>query len=308
MLELNSVSKRYGPLIAVDNLSLTINDGQIVGLLGVNGAGKSTTLNMLTGCIAPGAGSVIVDGYDMISNHRDAKRNIGYLPEVVPLYDEMTVEGYLQFVCKLKEISKSSIASHINELCETVGITQIRKRVIANLSKGLRQRVGIAQAICGNPKYIILDEPTIGLDPLQIIEFRKMILSLAKEHTIIISSHVLSELQMLCNRFVIIHHGRKVYDTEEQSDSGETRTVFLRAKITRNAFLSIEKGLHGIIHSSVSDTGNDDQTCSVKITVKKDNRQFEEELFKALYKMNAVIYELKPCSESLEDIFVQLTR
>jgi ABC-type multidrug transport system, ATPase component len=193
MLQLEHVSKNYGSIRAVDDLNFAIKDRQVVGLLGMNGAGKSTTLNMITGCTAPSSGNILINGHNIIDDHRDAKREFGYLPEIVPLYDEMTVEEYLRFVCELKEIVSKYISKHICDICETVGIRDIMKRPVINLSKGLRQRVGIAQALCGNPPVIILDEPTIGLDPVQTISFRRMIRTLSQEHTIIISSHILSE-------------------------------------------------------------------------------------------------------------------
>ncbi|MBO2516788.1 MAG: ABC transporter, partial [Clostridiales bacterium] len=183
MLQLEHVSKNYGSIRAVDDLNFAIKDRQVVGLLGMNGAGKSTTLNMITGCTAPSSGNILINGHNIIDDHRDAKREFGYLPEIVPLYDEMTVEEYLRFVCELKEIVSKYISKHICDICETVGIRDIMKRPVINLSKGLRQRVGIAQALCGNPPVIILDEPTIGLDPVQTISFRRMIRTLSQEHT-----------------------------------------------------------------------------------------------------------------------------
>lgn len=305
MLILDHVSKRYGSLIAVDDLSLAVEKGQVVGLLGMNGAGKSTTLNMITGCIAPSSGMISINGHDIIGDHREAKRSIGYLPETVPLYDEMTVEGYLRFVCKLKEIRKEYISSHINELCEMVGITSIRKRVIANLSKGLRQRVGIAQSLCGDPELIILDEPAIGLDPLQMIEFRKLIFSLSKSHTIIISSHILSEIQEVCNRIIILHHGKNVYDSFDSVNS-ETRTISVCAKISHEKFHSALAGILDVIRFEISETEDKMRTVA-HITVNRTNDSIEEELFRALYKEKAPIYDMRPFDRDLEEIFVNLT-
>lgn len=307
MLILDHVSKRYGSVTAVDDLSLSVEKGQVVGLLGKNGAGKSTTLNMITGCTAPDSGTISIDGYDIIADHRDAKRCIGYMPEIVPLYDEMTVEAYLRYVCKLKEIRKNCIESHIEEIYELLGLADIRKRIIANLSKGLRQRVGIAQSLCGNPDILIMDEPTIGLDPVQMIEFRNLINSLSNDHTIIISSHILSEIQEICNRSVILHHGKKVYDSKEADSETETRTVSVCARISCAGFVSLIDELHDILSSEVTEEKNRGLSRAV-ITVDKNNNILEQELFAALSKADAPIYELVSSTDRLEDKFVLLTK
>lgn len=205
MIELRHVTKRYGAVEALHDVSFRAPEGQIVGLLGQNGAGKSTTLNILTGYLPPTSGQVLVDGMDLLQNARECKRLIGYLPEKPPLYDEMTVRSYLRFVCELKEVQKSAIAAHVEDIIRTCGLSEVAHRLIGHLSKGYRQRVGVAQSLCGNPKVLVLDEPTVGLDPRQVVEIRALIADLGKTHTVIFSSHLLSEIQQLCQRVLILN-------------------------------------------------------------------------------------------------------
>ncbi len=210
MIALERVSKRYGSLYAVRDLTFQIDSGEIAGLLGRNGAGKTTTLNIITGYTAPTEGDVSVGGHDLLLEPRKAKRLIGYLPEKPPLYDEMSVGDYLAFVCRLREVSEKAIKKHIGEIAERTGISAEQNRLIGNLSKGFRQRVGMAGALCGNPQVLILDEPTVGLDPKQVVEMRELIRSLGAEHTILISSHILSEIQAICDKVIILSGGRLV--------------------------------------------------------------------------------------------------
>ena len=231
MIELRGVTKRYGAVEAVSNLSFRAPRGQLVGLLGQNGAGKTTTLNILTGYLPPTAGQVLVDGVDMLAQPRACKRRIGYLPERPPLYDEMTVADYLRFVCELREVARRDIRRHIDDILQICGLTEVRGRVIGHLSKGFRQRVGVAQALCGNPPVLVLDEPTVGLDPRQVVEIRELMRELGKEHTVLFSSHLLSEIQQLCQRVIILHRGKLIReaDMRELTDTGDT--VRLRVSI-----------------------------------------------------------------------------
>ncbi len=231
MIELKHVTKRYGAVEALHDVSFRAPEGQIVGLLGQNGAGKSTTLNILTGYLPPTSGQVLVDGMDLLQNARECKRLIGYLPEKPPLYDEMTVRAYLRFVCELKEVQKSAIAAHVEDIIRTCGLSEVAHRLIGHLSKGYRQRVGVAQSLCGNPKVLVLDEPTVGLDPRQVVEIRALIADLGKTHTVIFSSHLLSEIQQLCQRVLILNRGHLEYeaDMQELAETGET--LRLRASI-----------------------------------------------------------------------------
>lgn len=218
MIEVKELTKYYGDHPAVDHISFTVKEGEILGFLGPNGAGKSTTMNMLTGYLSASSGEIFVNGMDMSENPREVKRCIGYLPELPPLYVDMTVNEYLKFMYRLKKVSgKENRETHIAGICEQVKLTEVRGRLIRNLSKGYRQRVGIAQAMLGNPQILILDEPTVGLDPNQMVEIRTLIRSLGKGHTVIFSSHILQEIQAVCSRILIINEGKLVADDTEEN-------------------------------------------------------------------------------------------
>ena len=211
MIEVKNLTKQYGSNLALNHISFSLEEGTILGFLGPNGAGKSTTMNIITGYISPTEGSITVDGFDTLENPLEAKKRIGYLPEIPPLYTDMTVKEYLNFMYDLKKV-KLPRKEHIEEICSLVKIDDVYHRLIANLSKGYRQRVGIAQALLGNPPVLILDEPTVGLDPKQIIEIRNLIKGLGRKHTVILSSHILSEVQAVCERVIVINRGSIVAD------------------------------------------------------------------------------------------------
>jgi len=231
MIEVKQITKRYGAVAAVDGLSFRAPQGQIVGLLGQNGAGKTTTLNILTGYMPPTSGQVLVDGMDMLTQSRECKRRIGYLPEKPPLYDEMTVHSYLSFVCELKEVQRRAVRDHVAQIMNTCGLTEVRGRLIGHLSKGYRQRVGIAQALCGDPPVLVLDEPTVGLDPRQVVEIRQLIRQLGQKHTVIFSSHMLPEIQQLCQRVIILHKGKLVQEADMTALTDAGDALRLRASI-----------------------------------------------------------------------------
>lgn len=210
MIEVKGISKQYGSKIALDNVSFSVKKGEIIGLLGRNGAGKTTTMNIITGYLSSDAGEVRIGDYDILEQPEKAKRSIGYLPEHPPVYPEMTVYSYLVFACKLMRVPKKEIPSHLEEILNRVNIMDVKDRLIGNLSKGYQQRVGLAKALCGNPDIIILDEPTVGLDPNQIVEIRKTIKELGKTHTVILSSHILNEISDICTSVIILSRGKLV--------------------------------------------------------------------------------------------------
>ena len=307
--------KKYGDHTAVDHLSFHVDKGQIYGFLGPNGAGKSTTMNMITGYIASTEGTVVIDGHDILEEPEEAKKCIGYLPEMPPLYFDMTVLEYLKFVAELKKIPKDQRKKQILEVMNLVKITDMQNRLIKNLSKGYRQRVGLAQAVLGYPPIIILDEPTVGLDPKQIIEIRDLIKSLGKKHTVILSSHILSEVIVtlsvrtlrVCDYVMIIAKGQLVAsDTPENLSKLMlgSNTVTCTVHGTRKQLVPALNALDAK-EIQYENTPNEEQ-IKVKITTEKD-KDIREELFYALAKANCPILELTSSSMSLEDVFLELT-
>jgi len=232
MIQVENLTKRYGDKTALDDISFSVGAGEVVGLLGLNGAGKTTTMNILTGYISATSGSVTIGGFDITSESSKAKQLIGYLPELPAFYPEIRVNEHLDFICGIKGVyrDKKERAEHIDDICERVGISDVKRRMVRNLSKGYRQRVGFAQALVGNPKVIILDEPTAGLDPSQIVDIRGLIKECGNNSTVIVSSHILSEIQAVCNRVIIINEGKLVADdsSERLTDGGSLEEVFLR--------------------------------------------------------------------------------
>ena len=227
MLELEGVTKKYGPLTALRGVSFHVGKNETVGLLGRNGAGKTTLLNLVTGYLPPTAGKIRIGGKDLQEDPAACKRMIGYLPERPPLYDEMTVTGYLRFVCELREVKKQAIRPHVDEIIALCGLTEVKSRLLGHLSRGYRQRAGIAQALCGAPELLILDEPTVGLDPKQTVEIRELIRTLSREHTVIFSSHILSEVQQACSRVIILDEGRLVTDYDARKPQSDVISLRL---------------------------------------------------------------------------------
>lgn len=306
MIEVMNLTKRYGNLTAVDHISFTVQKGEILGFLGPNGAGKTTTMRIITGYMPPGEGSARVAGFDVIKQPLEVKRRIGYLPETPPLYMDMTVDEYLVFCARLKQIPGGQVQMRTRQVCEKVDITDVRKRVIKTLSKGYRQRVGLAQALIHDPEVLILDEPTLGLDPIQIREVREMIKSLAGEHTIILSTHILPEASMTCDRVIIINNGKLIaQDTPEgltRSIQGtEKLTVVVEGPVTAisDAVSRIE-GIKEVVSSQVAD-GSCTLTleCDFKFPVRKRVSQIISE-------MGWSLLEMKVEEASLEDVFVSL--
>lgn len=307
MIEVRNLTKNYGSKTAVNNISFKAEEGQVLGFLGPNGAGKSTTMNILTGYISSTEGQAFINGVDILEDPIKAKSFIGYLPEQPPLYYDMTVDEYLNFVYRLKKCTLPRI-SHLNEICDIVKLNDVRKRLIKNLSKGYKQRVGFAQALVGNPKVLILDEPTVGLDPKQIIEIRTLIKKLGKNHTIILSSHILPEVQAVCDRIVVINKGRIVAD-----DNAEALARNLSAD--HKLILHIEGGSEEIkkLLSSVSDVERvfvgrqiDEKVYEYHLEA-KEGVDVRREVFKKLAARNYPILMMRSSELSLEEVFLKLT-
>lgn len=306
MIEVTGLTKRYGKKTAVDNLTFTIRRGEIVGFLGPNGAGKSTTMNMLTGYIAPTVGTVYVNGYNMMDAPEKAKEYVGYLPEIPPLYMDMTVDEYLNFVFGLKKC-KFPRKEHLNEICEVVRIGHVRHRMVRNLSKGYRQRVGLAQALINDPRILILDEPTVGLDPKEIVEIRNLILKLGQTRTVILSSHVLSEIQAICERVIIINEGHLVADalTEDlaRSTTANSRYV-VRLAAPEDQVVPVLSQIPGMLRVEMKGS-MEPGTVDVLIEAEKDV-DIRRALFEECAKRGWYILVITPVGVSLEDIFLQL--
>lgn len=306
MIEVQNLVKRYGNRVAVDHLSFTVETGQVYGFLGPNGAGKSTTMNMMTGYLAPTEGAILVDGHSLTDDPMEAKRRIGYLPELPPLYTDMTVEEYLSFAAELKKIPKAERADQIGKVLEMTWLTDTRTRLIRNLSKGYRQRVGLAQALLGFPEILILDEPTVGLDPKQIIEIRALIRELAKKHTIIISSHILSEIQEVCDHILVIHHGKMMASGTpadlEQELAGPS-VLAVTVKGTAQQAQQILTGLSGV-RQVVEKESHEEGTACVELEYDSDVR---EAVFRACAEHDLPILEMCRSGLTLEEIFLKLT-
>lgn len=308
MIEVNNLVKRYGDHTAVDHLSFKIEKGKIYGFLGPNGAGKSTTMNMITGYIASTEGTVRIDGHDILEEPEAAKKCIGYLPEQPPLYFDMTVLEYMKFVADLKKIPKDKKATMIEEVMDMVKISDMRNRLIKNLSKGYRQRVGLAEAIMGYPEIIILDEPTVGLDPKQIIEIRTLIKDLKKKHTVILSSHILSEVSAVCDYVLIISHGKLVAsDTPENlgklAEGSNTLEMLIKGEKSQ-----IKQALESIegVNSVTIEKDEKQNLWSTKVST-EENNDIREKVFYKMSDINSPIYEMKSKKVSLEEIFLELT-
>lgn len=306
MIEITDIRKSFGDKHAVDGISFTVAEGEIMGFLGPNGAGKSTTLNIITGYLSADSGVVKIDGTDILSDPIKAKKDIGFLPEIPPLYPEMTVEEYLDFVYELKGC-KLPRKQHIKEICEVVKIWDVSGRLIKNLSKGYKQRVGIAQALIGNPKVLIFDEPTIGLDPRQIIEIRNLIKMLGKEHTIILSTHILPEVQAVCDRIVVINKGRIVANekTEDLINAVDgSRKLVAKIVGQEEEVLKALRALPGVKTADI--IGRRD-TDSVSYLLESQERvDIRKPLFYMLSSKGWPLVGLEGVELSLEDIFIRL--
>ena len=308
MFEVSNLVKKYGDHTAVDHLSFQIEKGKIYGFLGPNGAGKSTTMNMITGYIASTEGKVMIDGHDILEEPEAAKKCIGYLPEMPPLYFDMTVLEYMKFAADLKKIPRNQKDKQIKEVMDMVKITDMKDRLIKNLSKGYRQRVGLAQAILGYPEVIILDEPTVGLDPKQIIEIRDLIKSLKQKHTVILSSHILSEVRAVCDYVLIISHGKLVAsDTPDNLErlAAGSNSLLMKVKGEKDTIRKDLETIEGVTGVEMS-YDSDEELWKTKVSI-QENVDIREKVFYAMAKANCPIYEMQVKRVSLEDVFLELT-
>lgn len=306
MIEVKNLTKRYGSNLALNHIHFSLEEGTILGFLGPNGAGKSTTMNIITGYLSPTEGSITVDGFDTLENPLEAKKRIGYLPEIPPLYTDMTVKEYLNFMYDLKKV-KLPRKEHIAEICSLVKIDDVYGRLIANLSKGYRQRVGIAQALLGSPEAVMLDEPTVGLDPRQIIEIRDLIHELGEQRTVILSSHILSEVQAVCGTVLIISRGRLVAcDTPENLEKvlAGGHTLEITAEAAPEDVSGILAQVSGIERADLTALENGFTHGSLTAA---EGLGVERELFFAFARANIALTELHAARASLEEVFLELT-
>lgn len=307
MIEVKNVTKKYGKTVAIDNISFTINEGEIIGLLGPNGAGKSTTMNMLTGFIEQTEGEIIIDGYNMLKKPKKAKREIGYMPEGVPLYTDLTVKEFVTYMAQIKNVDRKLRKEKVEKIIEQTGLKDVENKLTRNLSRGYKQRVSMAGALVGEPKILILDEPTVGLDPKQITEIRNLIKELGKTHTIIISSHILSEISQICSKVIIINKGKIVaVDTPENLEEkvSNKNCVYVTVEDPENKMKEIKNKIKDIKRLELIEK-NEDGTTQYMIE-SSENIDLRKTIFSELAKENITIFEMKKADTTLEDAFMKL--
>jgi ABC-2 type transport system ATP-binding protein len=307
VIEVKNVTKKYGKFVAVDDISFTINEGEIVGLLGPNGAGKSTTMNMITGFIEQTKGEIIVDGYDMLKKPKKAKREIGYMPEGVPLYTDLNVKEFVNYMAEIKQVDRKTRKEKVEKILEQTGLKDVEKKLIKNLSRGYKQRVSMAGALVGSPKILILDEPTVGLDPKQITEIRNLIKELGKTHTVILSSHILSEVSQICNKVIIINKGKIVaVDTPENLENkvASNNIVYVTVEDPENKIKEVTDKIKDIKKIELSQE-NEDGTKQYVIEANGDV-DLRKVIFAEFAKESITIFEMKKADSTLEDAFMKL--
>ena len=307
MIQVKDVTKKYGNFIAVKNLSFEIKHGEVIGFLGPNGAGKSTTMNMLTGFIEPSEGSIIINGKDIVKKAREAKKNIGYMPENVPLYLDLTVREFVTYMAELKLVQRKERKKQVEEIIKATGLEDVKNKLIRNLSRGYKQRVSMAGALVGKPEILILDEPTVGLDPKQIIEIRELIKSLGKDHTVIISSHILSEISQICEKVIIINKGEIVaIDTPENLEKlvNENNSIIVTVEDKENKMPELSEKVEEI--SKVELVKDNEDGTKQYVVFPKDNIDLRKTLFDVLPKENITIFELRKSEATLEEAFIKL--
>ena len=307
MIEVKNVTKKYGKAVAVENISFTINDGEIVGLLGPNGAGKSTTMNILTGYIEQTSGEVTIEGYNTLKKPKKAKQQIGYMPEGVPLYTDLTVKEFVTYMAELKQVNRKERKEKVEKVLEQTGLKDVENKLTKNLSRGYKQRVSMAGALVGEPKILILDEPTVGLDPKQITEIRNLIKELGKTHTIILSSHILSEVSQICNKVIIINKGKIVaIDTPENLEDkvNNNNCIYVTVEDTENKIAEIKDKIKDIKNIELV-RENEDGTKQYLIEAEK-NIDLRKKIFSEFAKENITIFEMKKADTTLEEAFMKL--
>ncbi len=307
MITVKNVCKKYGSFVAVDNISFEINDGEKIGLLGPNGAGKSTTMNMLTGFIEPTSGEILINGFNISKKSKKAKANIGYMPENVPLYKDLTVKEFINYMAELKYVKGKDKKNMVSDIMAKTNLTDVQNKLIKNLSRGYKQRVSMAGALVGNPKILILDEPTVGLDPKQITEIRDLIKSLAKDHTIIISSHILSEISQMCEKVIILNKGKLIaIDTPENLENkvSKNNVILVTVEDSENKIKNVVKEIPEITEIKLIKK-NDDNTIQYSLT-EKENSDIRKIVFEKFAKEGITIFELKKSETTLEDAFIDL--
>ena len=307
MIEVKNVTKKYGNFTAVDDITFTVKDGEVVGLLGQNGAGKSTTMNMITGFIEPTEGNIVINGFDIMKKPLKAKKQIGYMPENVPLYTELTVKEFVTYMAELKLVERKIRKQEVENVIKETDLQEVENKLIRNLSRGYKQRVSMAGALVGNPEVLILDEPTVGLDPKQIIEIRNLIKNLGKKHTVILSSHILSEISQICEKVVILNKGKIVaIDTPEnlEEKTKEQNILYVTVEDKEEKMPNLKEKIKDIEKlEMVKD--NEDGTKQYKI-ISKSEKDVRKLLFEILPKEGITIFELKKAETSLEDAFIKL--
>lgn len=307
MIEVKNVTKKYGKTVAVEDISFSINDGEIVGLLGPNGAGKSTTMNILTGYIEQTSGEVTIEGYNTLKKPKKAKRQIGYMPEGVPLYTDLTVKEFVTYMAELKQVDRKTRKEKVEKVIEQTGLKDVENKLTKNLSRGYKQRVSMAGALVGEPKILILDEPTVGLDPKQITEIRNLIKTLGKTHTIILSSHILSEVSQICNKVIIINKGKIVaIDTPENLENKVSKNdcIYITVEDAEDKMSKIKDKILEIKKVELIEK-NEDKTKQYLIETDK-NVDLRKKIFAECAKENITIFEMKKADTTLEDAFMKL--
>ena len=307
MIEVKNITKKYGKFTAIQDISFTVKDGEIVGLLGPNGAGKSTTMNTITGYIEQTDGEVRVNGYDTVKNSKKAKAQIGYMPEGVPLYEDLTIKEFVSYMADLRKVKGKEKKEQVQDIIKKTGLEEMQNKLIKKLSRGQKQRVSLCGSLVGNPKVLILDEPTVGLDPKQITEIRSLIKELGKNHTVILSSHILSEVSQICDRVIIINKGKKVAeDTPEnlENKTSQNNIIYITVEDAENKIQKIKDSVKGIKDIRLIET-NEDKTKKYEVIGQKDE-DLRKKLFTECAEQGITIFEMKKPESTLEDAFMEI--